>query len=442
MTEPAPIPEAGVVVVVPQRWSGYAGELYSSRLPPPALGTVKFAELEEKARQVLKDDVAAFQYVSSGAGTYQTLNDNIRAFERWKIVPQMLIDTAMRDLETTIFGVKLPCPLFISPMGAQGLVHPEGELATARAAGKLHVPMVLSTPSTRSLESVAQANGPNSVRWFQLYWPRSDEITLSLLARAKANGFSALVVTLDTNINGWRTHDLSRAYAPAIHGVGAQNLMSDPVFMARHGLEPIHYQPAFPYNAAAIDQGVREGDELAKRDMKLGVAYVQEVHSGECRTWEDLRFIRDNWKGPLVLKGIQTVRDAEKAIEVGANGIVVSNHGGRQIDGALPSIYALETICKAPSIREAQRSGKLTVLFDSGIRNGTHVFKALALGAQAVLLARPILFGLAVGGQAGVEEVLRSVLAELEISMGLAGYSKVSEFQGAGEEVVTKVDYL
>lgn len=438
MSTPTTVPEAGEIV--PVRWTSFAGEIYASRQGPPALGTLLFSEIERKAKEALRED--AYLYVSSGAGTYKTLHDNIRAFERWKIVPRMFVDTTITDCETTIFGIKLPAPIFIGPMGAQGLVHPDGELATARAAGKLRIPMVLSTPSTRSMESVAEANGPNSIRWFQLYWPRSDDITISLLKRAKANGYSALVVTLDTNINGWRTNDLARAYAPAMHARGSQNFMSDPAFMARHGLEPIHYQPPYPYDPAAIDQGIKDGDELATRDLTLGVAYLQEAHSGVCKTWKDLQFIKEHWDGLIVLKGIQTIQDAKKAVEVGANGIVVSNHGGRQIDGALPSVYALEKICSDPSIRRAQSSGQFTVFFDSGIRNGSHVFKALALGAQAVFVARPVILSLAVGGQVGVEEVLRSILAELEISMGLAGFSKVSEFQGMGEEVLEKVDFL
>ncbi|KDQ51357.1 hypothetical protein JAAARDRAFT_73654 [Jaapia argillacea MUCL 33604] len=441
MGEHTEVPEVGAVI--PQRWSTYMGELLRSRVPPPALGTVEFQQIEERAKEALKDNPSAFTYVWGGAGTGLTQRDNIRAFERWKIVPRMLVDTTDRNLETTIFGVKLPSPVFVGPMGAQGLVHADGELGTARATGKLGIPMVLATPSTRAMEVVAQENGPNSHRWYQLYWPKNDDVTLSLLSRAKKNGFSTLVVTLDTNINGWRTLDIAQSYAPAMHGRGAQNLMSDPVFMARHK-QPVRpdYRPAFPYDAKAMDKGLQEGDEKATVDTMLGIAYLQEVHSGQFRPWKDLKFLRDNWEGPLVVKGIQTVEDAEKAIQWGANGIVVSNHGGRQIDGALPSIYALAEICSAPSIRAAQKSGKLTVMFDSGIRNGTHVMKALALGAQAVLVTRPVLYGLAVGGQAGVEEVLKSILAELEITMGLAGFSTVAEIQGKGEQVLRKVDYL
>jgi len=187
-------------------------------------------------------------------------------------------------------------------------------------------------------------------------------------------------------------------------------------------------------------QPVPKGEDHPKWPYELGKAWLAETNSGQFRRWEDVKFVRDNWDGPLVLKGIQSVADAEKAIEIGVQGIVVSNHGGRQVDGGIPSLYALDKICQSPTILAAQKSGKLTVLFDSGIRTGSDIIKALALGAQAVLLGRPYMYGLALGGEKGIEQVLRSILADLEVTMGLSGFRNLGEIQGKREEVIMKVD--
>lgn len=217
--------------------------------------------------------------------------------------------------------------------------------------------------------------------------PGTPEITLSLIKRIKAAKFTALVVTLDTMSVGWRPHDVDTAYLPFIHGLGIQVGTSDPVFMARYNLEPETAHPAFPYLPQKLDELSAAGDETVKKYEKLGAGWLAEVVSGRYKTWEDLKFLRDNWDGPLILKGIQCVQDAELALHHGADGIVVSNHGGRQVDGAVSSLWALEKICKSPKILEAQTSGKFTILFDSSVRTGSDIFKALALGAQAILSA-------------------------------------------------------
>jgi lactate 2-monooxygenase len=298
--------------------------------------------------------------------------------------------------------VKHPSPLFIAPIGVQGMVHPDGELATARAARALGVPFIMSTASTRSIEKVAEANGDGH-RWYQLYWsvalapctfryrltttsprPKSNEIALSIMSRAKQSGFTGLVITLDTMILGWRPHDLDKSFIPFLHGVGIQVGTSDPVFMARQGLEPVHEEPKFPYDQDALDAAAAAGDAVAERGLRLGKAWLGEANSGQFRSWEEVKLIRDNWDGPLVLKGIQSVQDAERAVEIGCDGIVVSNHGGRQIDGAIPSLHALDRICRSEKIKAAKEKG-FTVLFDSGIRTGSDIIKALALGAQAIL---------------------------------------------------------
>ncbi|KAG6899761.1 hypothetical protein C0993_007058 [Termitomyces sp. T159_Od127] len=353
----------------------------------------------------------------------------------------MLVDATKRSLETTLFGVTHPSPIILAPIGVQGIFHGDGELAPASAAGKLGIPFVMSSASSRSIEEVATANG-NGHRWYQLYWPRTNDVTLSILNRAKENGFTALIVTLDTMTIGWRPHDLERAYMPFGHGVGIQVGRSDPVFMARYGREPVHERPDFPYDYEEKDRLFLAGDEKTREAVFFGTEWLKECNSGLYRDWEDLKFLRKNWQGTLVLKGIQSVLDAEKALEYDVDGIIISNHGGRQVDGAIPSIYALDNIMKSVKVREAQASGKLTVLFDSGIRTGPDVLKALALGAQAVLLGRPWVYGLIVGGEPGVEQVIRHTLADLDTTLGLAGYKSLGDVQGKRDAAITKLDFV
>ncbi|KAJ7479703.1 FMN-dependent dehydrogenase, partial [Mycena latifolia] len=273
----------------------------------------------------------------------------------------------------------------------------------------------MSTLSSRSIEDVAEANSDGH-RWYQLYWPATNDVVLSILSRAKASGFTTLVVTLDTVLLGWRPHDLETSFIPFRDGVGVQVGTSDPAFMARLGREPIiNPRPKFPYDAAEIGRLYAAGDKDVLDAVYLGTQWVKECSPGKFRTWEDLRFLREHWHGPLVLKGIQSVQDAEKCLDYGVDGIIVSNHGGRQIDGAIPSLYALARIMRSPTVKAAQASGKLTVLFDSGIRTGPDIVKALALGAQAVLLGRPCLYGSIVAGEEGIEQVLRHTMADLDV---------------------------
>jgi lactate 2-monooxygenase len=216
--------------------------------------------------------------------------------------------------------------------------------------------------------------------------PYSDDITLSLLGRAKKNGYSALVITLDTMSVGWRPHDLATGYLPFLHSYGCQIGFSDPVFMAKHGKKPEpRSELAFPYNPKELNARVVQGDTAMKELVHMGTEWIKEITSGRQRSWDELKLLRDNWEGPLVLKGIQCAADAELAIDAGADGIVVSNHGGRQVDGAVGALWSLENIMKSKKVKEAQAAGKFTVLFDSSIRSGPDIFKALALGAQAVL---------------------------------------------------------
>jgi isopentenyl diphosphate isomerase/L-lactate dehydrogenase-like FMN-dependent dehydrogenase len=343
---------------------------------------------EHRAREAMGDRAA--NYVHAGAGAEETMRANLEAFRRRRIVPRMLRDVAARDLSTELLGMPLPAPLLLSPIGVQRVVHEEGELATARAAATLGLPIVASTASHHTLEEIAEAGG-ESPRWFQLYWPNDPELLASFVGRAERAGYGAIVVTVDTFIPGWKPRDLQQAWLPFLEGSGNANYLQDPVFRA--GLE----KPP-------------EEDLGAATGRYLGVL------SNPALTWDDLGRLRELTSLPILVKGIQHVDDAREAEERGLDGIVVSNHGGRQVDGAIASLDALEPIAAA-------LDGRISVLFDSGIRGGADVFKALALGADAVCIGRPYLWGLALDGEAGVETVLRMILAELDLTMALSGHT-------------------
>ncbi|MBZ5733308.1 alpha-hydroxy-acid oxidizing protein [Nocardioides sp. TRM66260-LWL] len=367
----------------------YASGMFLGQTPEL---TTDLTRLETAAAEVL--DAAALGYIVPSAGGGDTARANVEAFARWRLVPRMLRDHAQRDLATTVLGTPMSAPVLLGPVGVQTLAHPDGELASARAAAALGLPFVQSTQASHDLEQVAEASG-DGARWYQLYWPNDDELCESLLARAAAAGYTVLVVTLDTTLLGWRPRDLDRGYLPFLAGVGIANYTSDPVFQRR--LE----------KPAADDPGA------------AGLAFAS-VFPNPGLSWERLAWLRERWAGPIVLKGLQHVDDALLARDHGVEGVVVSNHGGRQVDGALASLDAL------PAIAEAV-GDDLAVLFDSGVRSGPDVAKALALGADAVLLGRPYLYGLALAGQAGVEHVLRCLLAELDLTLAGCGWSGLDD---------------
>jgi lactate 2-monooxygenase len=353
---------------------------------PPELPT-GLLQLEERAADVLSPE--ALGYITPSAGSGATARANRAAFDRWRIVPRMLRGAAKRDLTTTVLGDALIAPLALAPIGVQTLAHPEGELASARAAAEVGVPYIHSTAASHSLEEAAEANG-DGTRWYQLYWPTDDAVCRSFLHRAKAAGYSALLVTVDTTTLGYRPADLDRGFLPFLAGEGIANYLSDPAFRA--GL------------AAPVED-----------DPSAAVMHWAGMFPNPALNWDQLAFLREHWDGPVVLKGILAVEDAHLAVEHGIDGIVVSNHGGRQVDGAVAALDALAAIVPAVGDR-------LTVLFDSGVRTGADAVKALALGADAVLVGRPFLYGLALGGQAGVAHVLRCLLAELDLTLHHAGY--------------------
>ena len=354
--------------------------------------TTDLSVLEAYAKDRMEPE--PYWYAAGAAGSGATYRANLEAFDRWRIVPRMLTGATSRTPQTTVLGTSIPAPVLTAPVGVQGIMHPDGELAVARASAELGIPMVLSTVSSHTLEDVAEANG-DGVRWFQLYWPNDEQVCASFLSRAKAAGFSALVVTLDTWLLGWRPHDLNNAYLPFLTGKGLATYFSDPVFQSRLEKSP-------------------------EDDITAAIMNWLPMFTGTDHTWDNLAFIRDHWDGPIVLKGIQHPDDARKAVDAGMNGIVVSNHGGRQVDGAIGSLDALPAIAEAVGDR-------LEILFDSGVRTGSDVLKAVALGAKAALVGRPWVYGLALGGYDGVKHVLRSLLADIDLALALSGNSSVAD---------------
>lgn len=343
-------------------------------------------DLAAKAKARLSPE--AWDWIAGGAGRGETLRSNRDAFAQWRIVPRMLCDVADRDFSVTLFGARLPAPVLFAPVGVQSLLHPDGELATARAAADLDLPFVLSTVASRTIEDVAAAGGAGP-RWFQLYWSRDREVTRSLLRRAERAGYGAVVVTLDTPILGWRERNLELGYLPFLHGEGLANYTSDPAFRA--GLP-----------------GGRADDPRAV------VEHYLRVFSNPAHTWDDLDDLRAMTSLPVLVKGIQHPDDARRAVDAGCDGVVVSNHGGRQVEGAVGSLECLPGVARVVG-------GRVPVLFDSGVRRGADAVKALALGASAVLVGRPYLWALAVGGADGVREFGVNFLADLDLTLALAG---------------------
>ena len=353
------------------------------------------ADLEAAAEAKMSPE--AFAYVAGSAGREATAIANRAAFDRRRIVPRILRDVGNRSTAITLLGRDRPHPLLVAPIGVQELAHAEGDLATARACAATHTPMIMSNQASHPMEAIAAASADNP-RWFQLYWGKSDELVASLVRRAEACGAEAIVVTLDTALLGWRTRDLDLGYLPFLQAKGIAQYTSDPVFRAM--------------------LGDKAGDALAEAMLFMS------IYSNPTITWDRIDFLRGVTRLPIFLKGINHPADARQAIRIGMDGIIVSNHGGRQVDGAVAALDALELVA-----REA--GGALAVLFDSGVRSGADVFKALALGADAVLIGRPYVYGLALDGAAGVEAVLRNMLAELDLTMGLSGCRNVAEIREA-----------
>ena len=345
---------------------------------------------ELMAKQQLEK--GAFEYIQSGAGAEETLQANMDGLKQWKIVPRVLRDVSNVNLSSSIMGVPSPAPFALAPVGFQTIIHPEGELAAAKAAAACRIPYTVSTVSSYSMEAIAEVMG-DAPRFFQLYWPNDDEIALSFVRRAEKNKFSAIFVTVDTPILGWRDQDKQNKYFPLLKGAGLGNYLNDPVFLQKANLQ----------EKEASMQAIAE---VSARLFNPGL------------TWENIKWLREQTDLPIVIKGIVHPEDAKLAVEFGVDGIVVSNHGGRQLDGSVSSIDALSDVCNVVK-------GRIQILFDGGIRRGVDIIKALALGADAVLIGRLYAYGLT-SGQAGVEEVMKQLIGELETALALTGEKSLS----------------
>ena len=352
---------------------------------------IRVEDLEARAREALSPE--AYGYVAGGAGD-ASMRANREAFDRRQIVPRMLRDVAERSLETTVLGHRLPAPVALAPIGALEIVHPDAERAAARAAAAFGLPFTISTLASHSLEAVAAEMG-EAPRWFQLYWPRNSRLTRSLLRRAEDAGFSAVLVTLDTKLLAWRERDLENAFLPFLQGKGLTNYTTDPVFRELLGADP-------------------------EANVQTTVQTWSEVYADPAQTWDYLAELREATELPIVLKGILHPDDARRAVDCGADGVLVSNHGGRQVAGAIGALDALPAVVDAVG-------DQMDVLFDSGVRSGEDVVKALALGAQTALVGRPYVWGLALDGEAGVRAVLARLLASVELNLALSGHSELGQ---------------
>jgi len=350
---------------------------------------VAYEDLKEAAEAELTHE--AYAYVAGGAGGEETKRENRRAIERWRIRPRMPRDLTGRSLETEILGTEFLAPVMLAPVGVQSIIDEDGELATA-AARETGIPFAHSTAASEPMERVAKELG-ETPGWFQLYWSADDDLTASLLDRAEAAGYEAVVVTLDTPLLGWRERDIGLGYLPFMEGEGIANYLEDPVFREM------------------LDADPEENPDAA-------VTQFLDVFSDASHTWEDLEALAASTDLPVVVKGVLHPDDADLALEHGADGVVVSNHGGRQVDGSVAAADALPEV--------VDRVGEdVPVLFDSGVRRGGDAVRALALGADAVLLGRPYVYGLALGGREGVEAVVENFLADLDLTVALAGATDV-----------------
>ena len=399
----------------------YLGALSGARRSVP----VDPARLEEAASKRMSPE--AFAYIAGGAGLEETMRVNRDAFDRLRIVPRVLRDVSTRDTSVELFGRRLPGPFLLAPIGVLEMAHREADLAVARAAAAKGVPMIFSNQASVPMERCAESMGTGP-RWFQLYWSTSNELVESLVGRAEACGCAAIVVTLDTTLLGWRTRDLDLAYLPFLRGKGIAQYTSDPVF--RRLVDQVDEGPTKrprPTLAglSALFQLTRAypGSFLANiRSPRPRTAVRQflEIYSRPSLTWEDLPFLRERTKLPILLKGVLHPEDARRAVDGGVDGLVVSNHGGRQIDGEIATVDALPAIVEAVD-------RQVPILLDSGVRGGADAFKAVALGASAVLIGRPYVYGLAIAGERGVRDVLQNFLADFDLTMGLAGCASIDE---------------
>jgi L-lactate dehydrogenase (cytochrome) len=402
----------------------YRAGVYGHRPRVP----VAARKLQARAKQVL--NARAYSYVAGGAGDEQTQRANRAAFDRWAVIPRVLRDVSARDTSVELFGRRLPGPLLLGPVGALELVHRDADLAVAKAAAGLGVPMVFSNQASVSMETCAAAMG-DAPRWFQLYWSTSDELVESLVGRAETAGCDALVVTLDTTMLGWRPRDRDLGHLPFALGKGIAQYTSDPVFRRLVGERAAEARPAEPQprpTPAAVRAliGMTRAwpgsfrDNLRSPLPRAAVETFLAIYSRPSITWTDLAWLRERTRLPILLKGVLHPDDARRALDEGVDGVVVSTHGGRQVDRSIAALDALPEVVGAVA-------GRAPVLLDSGVRSGADVYTAVALGATAVLLGRPYVWGLALAGEAGVAQVVADVLGEFDLTLGLTGHTAVDQ---------------
>jgi len=372
---------------------------------------IPFDHIDLEAKAKVKMTAKAGGYIIGGAGTDDTIKENVTAFQKYRIYPRMLRDVSVRDTSVNLFGQKIPSPILTCPIGVLEMIDDDADMAVGRATASLDIPMIISNQASYPMEEITADMG-DSPRWFQLYWSKSNDLVKSLVQRAEKSGCSAIVVTLDTTMLGWRVQDLDLMHLPFLTGQGIAQYTSDPIFNSI----------VANMDFGDTDMKVPEGLDVSPETLKAVKTFIG-VYSRPSITWEDLSFLRSVTDLPILLKGILHPEDGKLAVEHGVDGIIVSNHGGRQVDGAIAAIDAL------PVVVEAVRSSgsDMPVLMDSGIRTGADVFKALALGAQAVCVGRPYAYGLALAGQKGVEAALMNIIAEFEFTMALSGCKDLSE---------------
>jgi lactate 2-monooxygenase len=380
-------------------------------------------ELERRAQDAMSRE--GFAYIAGGAGLESTMAANRAGFERWRIVPRFLADVSERDTSVELFGRRLPAPFLLAPIGVLEMAHRDADVGAARAAAEAGVPFVISSQASTPMEQIAAAMG-DAPRWYQLYFSSSNELARSFVERAEACGCEAIVLTLDTTMLGWRLRDLDLAFLPFILGKGIAQYVSDPEF--RRQLEGAEPAPAGRPNLAAIRSLYRLARaypgstwrNLLSPEPRAAARLFMDLFPRPSLGWDDVAFLREATRLPLLLKGVLHPDDARRALDHGVDGIVVSNHGGRQVDGALASIDALPAVVEAVD-------GRIPVLLDSGVRGGADVFKALALGARAVLIGRPYCYGLAIAGSAGVLDVIQNFRADFDLTLGLSGCASVED---------------
>jgi isopentenyl-diphosphate delta-isomerase len=346
---------------------------------------VSYEDLRERAHEAMSEEARA--YVHGGAGAEETFRVE-QDFSEWRIVPRMLQGVAERDLTTEVLGQTIDYPAMVTPLGVQGLIHEAGELGTAAACNDLNVPFILSSLSSNPMEDVAEALG-DTPKWFQFYWSSDEDIARSFLDRAEDAGYEAIVITVDAPTLGWRERLIDRGYYPFLDGHGVANYFSDPAF--RDQLE-----------------------DPPEEDPQTAVDHFLDIFGDSSLTWDDLEFVFEHTDLPVLIKGVLHPEDARLAVEHGADGVGVSTHGGRQVDGSITALEALPEIVDAVG-------DEATITFDSGIRRGSDVYKALSLGADACLIGRPFVYGLGLGGRDGVHHVLENLIADFDLTMGLAG---------------------